>query len=175
MVNTSITNVFWLALTRHTQAAESPFFGVYGGYTRKTDPWRNSLPPNVLSDTRQYLETWYRAAALWLKRKGGPRWRVDHVFLWNLNSWDVQVSCKHGYVQVLMQKVLDCVAVDHVFLWDLNSWDVQGGCINLLRAYVQCVQVLCLHARLLWLHASRQLDPLVCGSAQVKPDTESGS
>jgi hypothetical protein len=74
------------------QAAESPFFGVYGGYTRKTDPWRNSLPPNVLSDTRQYLEVWYRAAALWLKRKGGPRWRVDHVFLWNLNSWDVQVG-----------------------------------------------------------------------------------
>jgi hypothetical protein len=73
------------------QAAESPFFGVYGGYTRKTDPWRNSLPPNVISDTKQYLETWYRAAALWLKRKGGPRWRVDHVFIWNLNSWDVQV------------------------------------------------------------------------------------
>ncbi|KAF6266260.1 hypothetical protein COO60DRAFT_1669582 [Scenedesmus sp. NREL 46B-D3] len=54
------------------QAAESPFFGVYGGYTRKTDPWRNSLPLTVLSDTRQYLEVWYRAAALWLKRKGGP-------------------------------------------------------------------------------------------------------
>jgi hypothetical protein len=45
----------------------------------------------VISDTKQYLETWYRAAALWLKRKGGPRWRVDHVFMWNLNSWDVQV------------------------------------------------------------------------------------
>ena len=47
---------------------------------------------NVLSGTRAFVVEWYKAAALWLKRKGGPRWRVDHVFLWNLNSWDLQVK-----------------------------------------------------------------------------------
>ena len=51
---------------------------------------------NVVSGTRTYVQEWYAAAALWLKRKGGPRWRVDHVFLWNLNSWDLQVSACEG-------------------------------------------------------------------------------
>ena len=27
-----------------TQAADYPFFGVYGPYTRKLDPWRTYLP-----------------------------------------------------------------------------------------------------------------------------------
>ncbi len=71
---------------------------MYGPYTRALDPWGTSLPANVLSGTRGYLEDWYAAASLWLKRKGGPRWRVDHAYLWALNSWDVtgvhtQVRC----------------------------------------------------------------------------------
>ena len=80
------------APARTVEDAEAyPFFGVYGPYTRKLDPWRNYLPAGVLSGTRQYQQRWYAAACLWLLRKGGPTWRVDHVFLWNLNSWDVQV------------------------------------------------------------------------------------
>eukprot|EP00775_Hariotina_reticulata_P004880 gene4880-5125_t len=71
------------------QAANMPYFGVYGAYTRNLDPWRSYLPENILCGTRDYLEDWYAAAAIWLSRKGGPTWRVDHVFLWNLNSWDV--------------------------------------------------------------------------------------
>lgn len=71
------------------QASSFPFFGVYGPYTRKLDPWRNYLPPYVVSGTREYMHDWYRAASVWLQRKGGPRWRVDHAMLWSLNSWDV--------------------------------------------------------------------------------------
>ena len=85
-------NEFGDAPARTVEDAEAyPFFGVYGPYTRKLDPWRNYLPAGVLSGTRQYQQRWYAAACLWLLRKGGPTWRVDHVFLWNLNSWDVQV------------------------------------------------------------------------------------
>jgi hypothetical protein len=71
------------------QASSYPFFGVYGPYTRKLDPWRNYLPPYVVSGTREYMHDWYRAASVWLQRKGGPTWRVDHAMLWSLNSWDV--------------------------------------------------------------------------------------
>lgn len=71
------------------QASSFPFFGVYGPYTRKLDPWRNYLPPYVVSGTREYMHDWYRAASVWLQRKGGPTWRVDHAMLWSLNSWDV--------------------------------------------------------------------------------------
>jgi hypothetical protein len=71
------------------QASSFPFFGVYGPYTRRLDPWRNYLPPYVVSGTREYMHDWYRAASVWLQRKGGPKWRVDHAMLWSLNSWDV--------------------------------------------------------------------------------------
>jgi len=50
----------------------------------------------VISGTRVYLRAWYSNALLWLRRKGGPTWRVDHVFLWNLNSWDIQVGWRGG-------------------------------------------------------------------------------
>lgn len=72
------------------QASDGPFFGVYGPYTRKLDPWRLFLPVNVLVGTREYLYDWFGAASIWLAKKGGPTWRVDHVFMWNLNSWDLQ-------------------------------------------------------------------------------------
>jgi hypothetical protein len=140
------------------QASDGPFFGVYGPYTRKLDPWRLFLPReclaheaagsqdrghsswrckttasaararlwtrafpttagalvlltttnrilqctctppssavNVLVGTRNYMYDWWTAATVWLARKGGPTWRVDHVFMWNLNSWDLQVGGK---------------------------------------------------------------------------------
>lgn len=62
---------------------------MYGPYTRKLDPWRLFLPYNVAVGTRAFMHEWWEAAALWLARKGGPTWRVDHVFMWNLNSWDL--------------------------------------------------------------------------------------
>ncbi len=51
---------------------------------------------NIIVGTKQYLNTWYANALLWLKRKGGPNYRVDHVFIWNLNSWDIQVRAAAG-------------------------------------------------------------------------------
>jgi hypothetical protein len=98
------------APARTVEDAQSyPFFGVYGPYTRKLDPWRNYLPAGVLSGTRQYQQRWYAAACLWLLRKGGPTWRVDHVFLWNLNSWDVQVGvCAAFFWVVVVVVVLLC-------------------------------------------------------------------
>jgi hypothetical protein len=45
---------------------------------------------NVVVGTRDRMHDWFNAATMWLAKKGGPTWRVDHVFMWNLNSWDVQ-------------------------------------------------------------------------------------
>jgi hypothetical protein len=53
------------------------------------------VPPsadNIVVGTRQCMYDWFTAASMWLSRKGGPTWRVDHVFMWNLNSWDLQVG-----------------------------------------------------------------------------------
>lgn len=49
------------------------------------------LAVNVLVGTRDYMHDWFSASTIWLAKKGGPTWRVDHVFMWNLNSWDLQV------------------------------------------------------------------------------------
>jgi hypothetical protein len=38
------------------QAANMPYFGVYGAYMRNLDPWRSYLPENILCGTRDYLE-----------------------------------------------------------------------------------------------------------------------
>ena len=56
-------------------------------------PPNNHPPPdNVVVGTRQFMHDWFTAASMWLAKKGGPTWRVDHVFMWNLNSWDLQVG-----------------------------------------------------------------------------------
>lgn len=68
-------------------------------HTHAQPPPRRTPPPHadmVISGTRVYLRAWYSNALLWLRRKGGPTWRVDHVFLWNLNSWDIQVGWRGG-------------------------------------------------------------------------------
>lgn len=47
------------------------------------------MPERVLVGTRGYLRAVYADVAHWLERKGGPTWRVDHFFIWCLDSWDV--------------------------------------------------------------------------------------
>eukprot|EP00878_Enallax_costatus_P019257 GHUV01020312.1.p1 GENE.GHUV01020312.1~~GHUV01020312.1.p1 ORF type:complete len:402 (+),score=61.33 GHUV01020312.1:254-1459(+) len=63
-------------------ARDNAYFGVFGTYDRRFDPWMGYLPNTVIADTKQYLEDWYRGAALWLSRKGGPTIRVDAAFIW---------------------------------------------------------------------------------------------
>jgi hypothetical protein len=71
-----------------SEAIATPYYGVFGAYTRRLDPWDNHLPrERVISATQQLLRKWYGTVMLWLQRKGGPTYRVDHVFIWNLNSW----------------------------------------------------------------------------------------
>ncbi|CAL8461829.1 g1360 [Coccomyxa elongata] len=68
------------------QAAATPFFGVFGAYTRARDPWQT---PEV----RNYNHYFYRKTLEYLDSRGsctGCQYRVDGVFIWNDASWDVQ-------------------------------------------------------------------------------------
>lgn len=64
------------------EAAHTPFYGVWGSYSSRTDPWRT---PKV----REYLRTFYQRTLEWLGRGGGPTYPVHACFLWGMGSWDV--------------------------------------------------------------------------------------
>ncbi|KAL4438699.1 hypothetical protein ABPG77_006303 [Micractinium sp. CCAP 211/92] len=78
------------------EAAYTPFFGMSGAYTRAKDPfilYDLSQP----SPVRDYARYFYNQTAAYL-RQGGCDYRVAHVYIWNLPSWDVQVGgrCRRG-------------------------------------------------------------------------------
>ncbi|KAL4440114.1 hypothetical protein ABPG75_003115 [Micractinium tetrahymenae] len=74
--------------TTAEEAAYTPFFGMSGAYTRAKDPfilYDLSQP----SPVRDYARYFYNQTAAYL-RQGGCDYRVGHVYVWNLPSWDVQ-------------------------------------------------------------------------------------
>ncbi|PRW39302.1 Palmitoyl-monogalactosyldiacylglycerol delta-7 chloroplastic [Chlorella sorokiniana] len=63
--------------TTAEEAAYTPFFGMSGPYTREKDPF-------ILYDLAQPSPTAHYLA------QGGCQYHVSHVYVWNLESWDVQ-------------------------------------------------------------------------------------
>jgi len=58
-----------------------PFFGLWYPYATNKDPWRNP-------QFNAYRRKLYSATSDWLKKKGGPTYRVDGLYVWNAGSWD---------------------------------------------------------------------------------------
>lgn len=74
--------------TTAEEAAYTPFFGMSGPYTRAKDPfvlYDLSRP----SPVRDYARWFYNKTAEYLAQ-GGCDYTVAHVYIWNLESWDVQ-------------------------------------------------------------------------------------
>eukprot|EP01025_Chloroclados_australasicus_P021362 TRINITY_DN2248_c0_g1_i2.p1 TRINITY_DN2248_c0_g1~~TRINITY_DN2248_c0_g1_i2.p1 ORF type:complete len:458 (+),score=41.31 TRINITY_DN2248_c0_g1_i2:706-2079(+) len=87
--------------TTEAEVAATPFFGVYGPYRKSTDPWGMYL--DYLTPARKYLHYYYNQT-INMVSKGivvNPNaninsyrtqyiYRIDAIYLWNQNSWDVQ-------------------------------------------------------------------------------------
>ena len=58
--------------TTAAQAAEYPFFGVFGQYTQANDPW-NLYEPNSPPPTREYLFYFYNMTIAYLNSGGCAR------------------------------------------------------------------------------------------------------
>eukprot|EP00878_Enallax_costatus_P043255 GHUV01051117.1.p2 GENE.GHUV01051117.1~~GHUV01051117.1.p2 ORF type:complete len:160 (+),score=50.77 GHUV01051117.1:74-481(+) len=77
--------------TTADEAGEFPFFGIFGNYNPATDPWKTAEPETKQIEVRDWRRHFYKETFRWLMDGGGPRYRVDGVYLWALASWDVQV------------------------------------------------------------------------------------
>ena len=66
--------------------------GMSGPYTRAADPFL-LFDLSQPSPVRDYARWFYNATAQYL-RLGGCQYHVAHVYIWNLESWDVQVGWK---------------------------------------------------------------------------------
>eukprot|EP00877_Chromochloris_zofingiensis_P008388 jgi/Chrzof1/3802/Cz13g09110.t1 len=62
--------------------------GISTTYTRAKDPWKQYLP-NASVPLRDYMRNFY-VQALKLLAKGGGKYPISGVYLWNVVSWDVQ-------------------------------------------------------------------------------------
>lgn len=81
--------------TTAAEAAQFPFFGIWGSYNPATDPWKTITPETQQIEVRDWRRRFMKETSRWLMAGGGPEYRVDGVYLWALASWDVQVrpSC----------------------------------------------------------------------------------
>jgi len=71
--------------TPATTRAEAGRFSWLGGtstFTQAQNPWKVNM-------VQQYARDWYQSAFK-LFKKGGIRYKISGVFLWNVVSWDVQ-------------------------------------------------------------------------------------
>lgn len=61
-----------------------PFSGLWpsGGYTTSVDPWK-------VEKYRTYRRKLYQHLSQWAAVGGGPQYRIDGVFVWNVGTWDV--------------------------------------------------------------------------------------
>lgn len=83
--------------TTAAEAAEYPFFGVFGQYTRDNDPWQlydaNNAPP-----TRQYLDYFYNQTIAYLNSGGvsvSPHADLDALL--GCGAAELVVwTCRHG-------------------------------------------------------------------------------
>lgn len=72
------------------EAGSLPFFGMFGSYAPEIDPWKTAAPESEAVETRTWRRRFYKETSRWLMDGGGPRYRVDGLYLWALASWDVQ-------------------------------------------------------------------------------------
>ena len=63
------------------RVAKTPFFGLWYPYRSENDPWKNP-------EYAAYRRKLYKATSDWLKTRGGPRLRLDGVYVWSAGSWD---------------------------------------------------------------------------------------
>ena len=93
-------------------AAMFPFFGIFGGYKRATDPWKlyDLAHPNPVRD---YLRYFYGKTLEYLRHEKQYKYRVDAVFLWNQGSWDIQAiypessSNEGSYLDPVLSKTIE--------------------------------------------------------------------
>jgi hypothetical protein len=76
--------------TSAAEAGQFPFFGMWGSYSPKIDPWRTIEPESTHIEVRDWRRRFFKETSRWLMTGGGSRYRVDGLYLWALASWDVQ-------------------------------------------------------------------------------------
>lgn len=65
------------------QVLAVPWYGVHGPYAAAKDPW-------TTPDMRQTRFDYYCSLMQYLAKAPSRSWPIQHAFLWNLTSWDVQ-------------------------------------------------------------------------------------
>lgn len=82
--------------TTAEETASTPFFGVFGQYSRDNDPWA-LYNQNEVNGPRSYLHYFYNSTIDYLNSGGkgssscpNCQFRADGVFLWNDATWDIQ-------------------------------------------------------------------------------------
>ena len=71
------------------EAAKYPFFGIFGGYRKATDPWR-LYDTGTPYEPREYMHYFYDKTLEFLRNDTQYEYTVDAAFLWNQGSWDIQ-------------------------------------------------------------------------------------
>eukprot|EP01026_Neomeris_dumetosa_P040013 TRINITY_DN33028_c0_g1_i13.p1 TRINITY_DN33028_c0_g1~~TRINITY_DN33028_c0_g1_i13.p1 ORF type:complete len:316 (+),score=40.88 TRINITY_DN33028_c0_g1_i13:404-1351(+) len=88
--------------TTAAEVAITPFFGIYGAYTKALDPWK-LYQDDPIPETRQYMHYYFNQTAEFFKitrpvsfednanlYRTQYVYRIDGVYLWNQGSWDIQ-------------------------------------------------------------------------------------
>ena len=68
--------------TNISHITQCPYFGVFGPYSLKTDPWKSS-------QMKGFQIYYYKQLSRWVSQGTGPTFKVNAIYLWNVASWDV--------------------------------------------------------------------------------------
>lgn len=74
--------------TSASEVARVPYLGVYGSYSRGTDPWQQWQHDGVYVETREFLRSFYKKATQFFgtSKSRAYTYPVSAVFVWNLVS-----------------------------------------------------------------------------------------
>lgn len=65
------------------EVARHPYWGLWVDYNKNDDMWAADRFPGNMA----YRRTFHKLLLKWLAQGGGPTYKIDGCYVWNVGSW----------------------------------------------------------------------------------------